>query len=99
MSAESVILEWRPKETVMTEDVLSNRGVNVFKVKKAIVSIYSALATRNPKDVIILPDEPIEVMLGTAYKISSLGINNKYFDSFHVYQMNNEITVLLYNKA
>jgi hypothetical protein len=96
MGAERVIVEWRPQEAVMTEEILSKKGVNVPKVKEAIVAIYSAIATCDPNNVVLLPGEPSDVMPGPAYSISSLGINNKYFDSFHVYQRNSEITVSLY---
>lgn len=96
MSAEDVRVEWRPKEKIMTEEALIKRGVDVTKMKEAIAKIYSALALCDPKDVILLPDEPSDAMPGPAYRISSLGINNKYYDNFHIYQKDSVITVTLY---
>ena len=79
----------------MTEQVLIGRGVNIDRVKKGIIKMAAAVLKQNPQDVTLLP-EPSDVRLGPAYRLSSLGVKDLRYDSFHIYVREGDITVSLF---
>jgi len=96
IGAERCIIEWRPEEPDMSEATLVSHGVDVAVVKSEILAFTGAILKRSSTNLSILPGEASEVMPGAAYRISSLGVNDPRYDSFHIYVRESEVTVSLY---
>lgn len=96
MSAVSCIVEWDPKEPNMSEATLASHGVDVAAVRSAIAKISAAIVKRNPANVTLLPGEKSDVMPGAAYRMSSLGVNDRRYDTFHIYVTETGVDVLLF---
>ena len=96
MSGTRCIIEWRPKIPNMTEEVLVAHGVNMDRVKEGILEMAAAVLQRSVEDVVLLPDDPSEHMPGPAYRLSSLGVKDQRYDSFHIYVQESDVTVSIY---
>ena len=99
MSAERCIIEWTPKESDMTEEKLSSYGVDMPAVKSAIKKITAVTLKRDPVKVSIMAGESSTVMPGAAYRISSLGVNDARYDTFHIYVREKNITISLFRSG
>jgi len=99
MSAVRCIVEWDPKEPDMSEATLASHGVDMAAVKSAIAKISAAILNRNPADVTLLPAEKSDVIPGAAYRLSSLGVNDRRYDTFHIYVMETGVDVSLFRNG
>jgi hypothetical protein len=99
MSAIRCIVEWDPKEPDMSEATLASHGVGVTAVKSAIAKISAAILKRNPENVTLLTGEKSDVMPGAAYRLSSLGVNDRRYDTFHIYVTETGVHVLLFKEG
>ncbi|MDD1776038.1 MAG: TIR domain-containing protein [Candidatus Methanomethylicus sp.] len=99
MSAERCIIEWSPKESNMSETTLASHGVDISAMKSAIAKISATILKRNPANVNVLPGEKSDVMPGAAYHLSSLGVNDPRYDTFHIYVTQSEVTVSIFKSG
>jgi len=96
MSAEKCIVEWKPKEDIMTEEVLISRNIDYTSAINNIKVIYALICKQELDNISMISSPQSEYMPGPAYKMASLGINDNRYDSFHLYIKCNSISLSIY---